>query len=100
MDKVQKQPYEEFPISVNFNRNFTDGEAIVSQTVTAYDKDGIDASAQVTNQSTITNDGAGGVIVTIIGGEEARSPYKISFRCVTTTDNKWEHDVQLRVRDL
>jgi hypothetical protein len=100
MERVQKQPYEEFPISVNFNRNFTDGEAIVSQTVTAYDKDGVDASAQVTHQSTITNDEAGNVIVTVLGGEEAKSPYKISVRCVTTTGNKWEHDVQLRVRDL
>lgn len=97
MDRTEKQPYEEFTISSNFARNLLSGETIVSQTVSAVTATGEDATADILESP--SNDGASKVLVKIKAGEETKSPYKITFRCVTSLTNKWENDVLLKVKE-
>jgi len=99
VDNFTKQIYEEFTIDANFGANFTEPETITSQTVTAVDKSGIDVSASVTNQASVSNDGSK-VSVLVRGGTAENSPYKISFRCITSNGNKWEYDVQMKIKEI
>ncbi|MCK4828826.1 hypothetical protein KA005_74565 [bacterium] len=98
MDKFTKQPYEKFPISVDFSKNFADGETIATQTATAVDKDGVDASTDVLDAT--SNDGSGIVFVPVKDGDITKSKYKITVRCVTSANNQWELDVQMAVEEI
>jgi hypothetical protein len=100
VDKFTKQPYEEFTVSSDFSRNFLAGETISNQAVVATDGAGTDVTATVTNQASVGNDGASKVSVLVKAGTESGSPYKLTFRCVTSLGHKWEHDVQMRVVEL
>lgn len=100
MDKFEKQPYEEFTVSTNFSKNFSSGEVVESQAVTAIDNLGNDVTTMITNQVTVANDGASGVSVLVRSGSEDKSPYKLSFRCVTNRGHRWEHDIQMKVREI
>lgn len=100
MDRFEKQPYEEFTVSTDFSRNMSAGETVVSQAVSCTDKNGADVSATVTIQGTVTNDGAARVAVLVRAGSEVASPYKLTFRIVTSTGHKWEHDIQMRVVEI
>ncbi len=93
-----KQPYEEFPISVDFSENMATDETVLTQTITAMDKDGVNASADVL--STQENDGAFEALVQVVAGTEALSPYKVTFRVLTSEGNKWEHDVNMKIKEL
>ena len=96
-DRFEKQAYEEFTISVDFSKNMESVETISSQTVTAVDSEGTASSEIVTDQGLVTSDGVSKVSVKVRAGETSLSPYKLTFRCVTSTGNKWEHDVFMRV---
>lgn len=96
----EKQPYEEYTISNNFALNFSTAEIIASQSVTAVDKDDTNVTDTITDQTTIANDGIGRVYILIRGGAESKSPYKITFRCITSAGHKWEKDFRLPVRDI
>ena len=98
-NRCEKSSYEIFTISTDFSKNFVPLETIASQTVTATTKGGVDATATVTNQATLVNDGGSKVSIVVRAGSTADSPYTIKFRCVTSTGHKWEHDVQLKVKD-
>lgn len=100
MDSFEKQSYEEFTIAGDFSLNFADGETISSQTVTAVDQADVDATADVIDDSSITNDGGARVLVKVVGGDEADSPYKITMRCETSAGHKWELDVRMNVVEV
>lgn len=99
-NKFTKQPYEEFAISTDFSSNMLAGETITGQTVTVVDKTMTNVSSTITNQTSVSNDGNSKVIVLVRAGTKADSPYKITFRCVTSLGHKWEHDIQMTVKDL
>jgi hypothetical protein len=96
--KFYKQPYEEFPISVDFSENMVSDETILSHAISAVDNASADASADVL--STDSNDGAFIASVQVVAGVESLSPYKITFRVVTSEGNKWEKDILMRVKEL
>ena len=100
METINKQPYEAFTISTDFGSNFASGEAIVLQDVVAVDRFGIDATAAIIEADSVASNGASTVSALLSGGDEAHSPYKITFRCATSVGHRWEYDVQLRVREV
>jgi hypothetical protein len=99
IEKCEKQPYEEFPIGADFSLNFTTGEHIITQSLDVVDADGNDVADTITNTATLQNDGGARVYVLARGGTRASSPYKFTFRCVTSLGHKWELDVFLVVRE-
>lgn len=99
MDSFTKQPYEQFTISMDFGANFAVGETISSQTVGVVDKNGNDVSLTVTNQVTVTHSG-NLVKVLVRAGSKSASPYKITFRCVTSLSHQWEQEIQMIVREF
>jgi hypothetical protein len=122
--KLKKQPYEEWVIAADFsdNMDIAGGEDLDLQncTIEAVDAQGNDATqngtlsaeAQVANTTTKakgTGEEKGYLKVLVKGGleketvddvEEDRSPYKITFKGLTTSAEKWEKDVIVTVRDL
>jgi hypothetical protein len=100
LESFTKQPYEEFMIAGDFTQVLESTETIVvgTSTVTATDKStGEDTSATVLDASTKEVDGtqlrcrcrAG------LTGEQ----HKITFRAVTSEENKWEIDVIMKVKE-
>lgn len=98
MDKFVKQTYEEFTITADFSNNMAVGETITSQTVTVLDAGGDDASIIVVDQASVANDGSTKVSALVRGGGVDLSPYKITFKIVTSVAHKWELDVQMLVK--
>lgn len=101
MEKFSKQPYEEFPIAVDFSECLQGGDSITAQAVLAVDRDGEEVTADVTRQSTFSNEGEDKVVVTtVFAGDPAKQPYKLTFRCTTANGNRWEMDIQMNVVTL
>ena len=106
MDMFTKQTYEEFYIAGDFSEDedgndiLDSGETIVlaSSTVAAEDKDGTDVSSTVLDQSTKTVDGSQ-LKMLCKAGAEASSPYKITFKAVTSSGNKYEIDVRMNIEE-
>lgn len=99
LPETKKQPYEEFYIEGEFDKVLTAGETIVgSPVVTAIDKNGNDATSEMINSTSIaiTAD-TRGVNVQIKGGSIGNSPYRIIFRVITDTPNKFELDGLIKV---
>lgn len=99
MDNFTKQGYEEFVVDVDYKLNFTDEETIEIQEVIAIDKLGKDVTDKVTNSASLTNDGSK-VSVMVRAGSVDESPYKLTFRCATSLGNKWEHDIQMKIKEI
>jgi hypothetical protein len=100
MDRFTKQSYEAFTISVDFGTNMEEGETIVSQTVEAIDTLDADSLAIVVDDALTTNDGATKVFVYVRAGDETLSPYKITVKCVTSANHKWEKDIEMEVEEI
>ena len=106
--KFKKQPYEYWKIAANFanNMDIAGGEDLVlgNCTVTATDKDGNDATSDVTDQSTKaigTGTEKGYLWILIKAGTVALSPYKITFRTGDTTVSEgWEKDVIMSIKEI
>lgn len=122
--KLKKQPFEEWVIAADFsdNMDIAGGEDLVllSCLVEAVDAQGNDATengelsvaAQIVDTTTMaigTGSEKGYLKVLVKGGlenetvdeaVEDRSPYKITFKGVTTAQEKWEKDVLVTVRAL
>ena len=101
LTKTEKQEWESYFVHGDFSEVMETGETIEtgSSTITAEDVDGVDATATVTDQSSIYADGFE-YYVRIQGGNEAGSPYKITFRIITSNGNKWETDGLIKVKEL
>lgn len=100
MEKFTKQIYEEFTIAGDFSKNMETGETIATQTVVAVNNVGADATNDVLDTGSISNDGTTKVLVLVRAGTEALSPYKITFKAVTSVDHKWEVDVQMKIKEI
>jgi hypothetical protein len=100
--EFKKQPWEQFFLGAEFaNVLDTDVENIdlANSTITAVDVSGdtdntvLDIGSKALESDTILK-------VRISAGAEAKSPYKFTFKIVTTQNNKWEKDISMSVEDL
>lgn len=112
LEYTQKQNYEEYFIAGDFvDVITTTGEALVlaTSTVSAIDKNGVDATAEVLDTATkaldTSPDSLSGFTNNMLkmrckAGVATKSPYKITFYGVTTEGNKWEIDINLKIKEL
>ena len=100
MDKLKKQPYEQFTVAVDFSAVLVDGESIVGQTVVIESSAGADKTSEMIVPGSPGNDGSVSVVATIKAGDPGDSPHKLTFRCETSIGHKWEHDIQLTVVEI
>ncbi len=97
-----KQPYESCFLAADFDNVMdTDVEDIdlANSTITAIDVSG-DTDNTVLNIGTKAIESSTKLKVRILDGTEAKSPYKFTFRIITTANNKWEKDISMKVEDL
>lgn len=94
MPSFTKQPYEAFSINVEFEKNMATGETISTANVFCKDMNGDTATSDIIGSTTINDTN---IDAFIQNGSAALSPYKITFRAVTSDGNKWELDVTMRV---
>ena len=107
LESFEKQPYEEITIAGDFESVMASTEALVlaTSTVTATDKNGSDVSSTVLDQSTkaIGDSPDGGTSNALKmrcrAGSESLSPYKLSYRGVTSTGDKWEIDIRMKIKE-
>lgn len=106
LDNFEKQPSEEFRITVDFGLNFQTDETLVVGNCSVYvvDGSGQDVSTVVTDQSTIAVvDGAqsgvpqAGLQILVRGGDDLKV-YKFTFNGVTSLGHTWEHDIDMKVK--
>lgn len=100
MDKLQKQPYEQFTIAISFSQVLSAAETIIGQSVGVTTSTGVDVTDSMVASGSVGNDGAGGVVAVIKGGDPDDSPHKLTARCETSLGHRWEHDIQIKVVDL
>ena len=99
MDAFKKQPYETFVVGADFSKVLKNDETITDTNATALDKNGAVASESVIDNSSISE--ADGIMsVRVQAGEESLSPYKLTFRIISSAANKYELDVKMYVREL
>lgn len=100
LQNFSKEIYDEFVIEGNFQGAMGDSESIVAESsaIIAEDKDGTDVTSIVLDTTTATVDGQS-LKVRCRGGSVEGSPYKISFKIVTSLSNKFEVDVVMEVLD-
>ncbi len=98
LSSFTKQPYESFPVAAAFTNDMASGETIVSQDITCVDSASTDTTSTMLTDP--TNDGEHTAEARILGGTESMSPYKITFKIVTSTDNKWEHEFLCKIKEL
>ena len=96
MAVTKKQPYERYFIHGDFTDVMATGETIITGVITAIDKDGTDATADVIEAGT---DYAEGPLYyfRIVDGLEIQSPYKFTLRIETSLGNRWEIDGGIEV---
>lgn len=98
METFARQIYEEFPIAGDYVNVLETGETLVLATssVLAEDKDGTDVSDTVLDQATKEVSGSQ-LKILVRAGSVSASPYKITFRAVTSNGYKWEIDAEMVV---
>ena len=100
--EFKKQPYEQFFLGAEFaNVIDTDVEDIdlPNSTIVAVDSAGdVDSTVLDIGSKAIETDTI--MKVRITAGTEVLSPYKFTFKIVTTQNNKWEKDISMSVEDL
>jgi hypothetical protein len=100
--QFKKQPYESCFLAADFvNVMDTDVEDIdlANSTITAVDVSG-DPDTTVFDIGTKAVESNTKLKVRIMDGTEAKSPYKFTFRIITTQNNKWEKDISMKIEDL
>ena len=95
-----KQPYESMVPYASLEDQLESGETIDinNSTVTAKDKNG-NAVTDILSGSPYVLD-IYKYCQRVIAGEEAKSPYLITFRVQTSLNNKWEVDCKMKVGEL
>ena len=111
LEFFEKQNYEEFFVAGDFvDVITTTGEKLVLATssVVAVDREGTDVTNTVLETATkkldTSPDSASGFTDNMLAirckaGVQASSPYKITFYGVTTEDNKWEIDINMKIKE-
>ena len=98
MDLFSKQIWEEITITGEFENVMSSSETLeATSTVAAEDKNGIDATATVLGAKTVN---AQNITILTKAGTEAKSPYKITFKAITNSNNKWELDVAMHIKEI
>ena len=110
MKKFKKQIYEEFFVHGSILNVQNDDETIVEGTsdIVAVDNVGTSATADVLDVAgtkTVGDDPNGSytnnvLSVRVKAGTEALSPYKITFKIVTSAGNKYEIDMQMTIKEI
>lgn len=109
MKSFKKQTYEEFFISASILdvKEVSDSILLANSVVLAEDKDGTDVTSTVldTASKRLDSDPSGTdtnnmLSILVKAGTTTASPYKITFRFVTTAGNKWEVDVRMRIVNI
>jgi len=100
-NSIVKQIWEEFTIAGDFTDQASTGETAVlsGSEVAVEDKDGTDVSTTLLDQSTIAVDGTQ-LLIRLRAGINTASPYKVTFRILTSLGNQWEIDVSVRIREM
>lgn len=96
----EKQSWETWIIAMDISDDLEDGETILLATssISAVDKDGNDVSNDVLDSSGKAVSGPL-LQIRVFAGDESLQPYKITFRAVTSLDNKYELDVKMVIRE-
>ena len=97
MEDFTKQAFEAFHIKARFYKNMISGEKVSTVTVSATNKNGKDVTSSVLGDVT---KGVQDAIVFVQNGEEAYSPYKITFLVETSLSHKWEFDVIMNIKEI
>jgi hypothetical protein len=99
LEHFWKQPDEKFYVAADFVDMLQTGESIVlgSSTVTAIDVDDSDATTDIVETSTLTLQDTTKLSVQIKAGVVANSPYKLTYKAVTDSNNILEVDVEMRL---
>jgi len=100
--QFKKQPFESCFLAANYaNVLDTDVEEIdlASSTITAVDVSG-DPDSTILDIGSKAIESLTKLKVRIYAGTEAKSPYKFTFRIITSQNNKWEKDITMVVEDL
>jgi len=95
-----KQNSETFFISADFTDVLETGETITvgSSSAVAEDSTGTVATSDVIEAGSLAVSGSQ-LKVKVKAGTEALSPYKITFKAVTSLNNIWEKDVEMGIRE-
>jgi hypothetical protein len=96
-----KQPYESMVPYGSFEDQLETGETITagSSVVEAVDKNGDDASSDILSGAPYVAD-VYKWCQRVIAGEASKSPYLITFKIITSLNNKWEVDCKMKVGEL
>ena len=99
--KFKKQSFEAFPVYGNFEDALSLGETIelASSTVTCVDVNGDDVTSDCIESSSLQVQDSK-LVAQCKNGEEALSPYLITFRIITTDNNKYEVDLKMIVKEV
>ena len=110
LENFTKQSWEEFRIDVDFGNNMDSGEELNlgSCVFTGYDASGATCTTAIADLSTMTliNGSSTGMTssslqLLVRAGEEANSPYKLTFKGVTdlSPPHKWEKDIAMKIKE-
>ena len=89
-----------FFISGDFADVITEvGEIISTYEIFGYDSDGVDVTSTILDMATKSIVDDKEIKVRCRAGV-TKFNYKITFRCVTSLDNKWEVDGKMKVKDI
>jgi len=108
LEKVTKQNYEAFFIAGSILNNQEADEVVelASSSVTAEDKDGTDKSTEILVQASkkLADDPNGSysdnaLAIQCKAGIEGESMYKVTFYMETNKGNKWEVDMNIKVKE-
>jgi hypothetical protein len=93
-----KQSYESFPVGVPLSRNMEGSEIISSVTVTAVDRNSLDSSSIVIDQTNITKENQ--IILALIrDGEQSLSPYRILYTGETSIGEIFQKGIVLKIKE-
>lgn len=99
---TRKQPYEAYFCYADFEPVMILGETISTFTVTAMDVDETDVTSSIIEPGSPqigTGENTQKLYFRIQAGTEAYSPYKFTVRVKTSTDNQWEQDGKIKIKD-
>lgn len=98
MDSFEKQPYEEWPIAVDFSPRLPAGTTIATMVVSAkLEADNSNQGETVLDASNATING--NIVIVGVKGGVNLADYIISFRGTLSPSGKVETDLRMRVRD-
>lgn len=90
MNQIEKQPYEQFPIYVNFYNNLDENESLSSYAITCVDMDNGSNSLSGIVLSNAIEDAK---VKVVLKSGSAPGRHKLTVRAGTNSDNTFETDI-------